>query len=218
MLSNPNFSAVTSSDSSPQRCDDNCSAFNPRIYLSIIGHSRIRPSNLLIQTDFHELKLELWLSIHIPSIIEIKLPNFCFCWEILIYWSDRSRWCINRWRDYIDGWRRKMIYTTEEEKWEQRSEMITKPYSHERTSGHLWNSGRKHLTPIKSWVYPKRRQIKARRHHIAEPKLNRLKQICTLAGSMTERKPDTRGSAEEEHSAQHKIHKTDREFSNRKNF
>jgi hypothetical protein len=55
------------------------------------------------------------------------------------------------------------------------------------------------MIPIKSWVYPERKKIKARRHQIKESKINRVKEICILAGSITERKQKSsseRGKAE----------------------
>jgi hypothetical protein len=49
-----------------------------------------------------------------------------------------------------------------------------------------------------SRVYPERKWIKERMHHTKKQKLNRLKQISILAWSITERKPDIRGSCEKE--------------------
>jgi hypothetical protein len=67
-----------------------------------------------------------------------------------------------------------------------------------------------------SRVYPERKWTKERMHHIERPSLNRVKQIPTLARSVTKRKPDTRGSGEKENATQHKIHNMDQGLSKMK--
>jgi hypothetical protein len=59
---------------------------------------------------------------------------------------------------------------------------------------------------------------KQRRYETEKPKLSRVKQISILARRITERKPDIRGSGENDNSAQRKIHKTDRGFPNTTKF
>jgi hypothetical protein len=72
---------------------------------------------------------------------------------------------------------------------------------------------KKNLTPIMSLVYPERKCIKERKHDAGKPKLNRIKQMAILARSITNRKPNTRRSGQEENAQQHKIRKTQGGFS-----
>jgi hypothetical protein len=60
-----------------------------------------------------------------------------------------------------------------------------------------------------SRVYPERKWIKERKHHTEKRNITRVKQISILALSITKRKPDIRGSGENENAPQRKIHKTD---------
>jgi hypothetical protein len=59
-----------------------------------------------------------------------------------------------------------------------------------------------------SLVYPERKWIKERMHYTEEPKLNRVKQISILTGSIIKRKPDIHRSGEKENAPRLKINKT----------
>jgi hypothetical protein len=61
-----------------------------------------------------------------------------------------------------------------------------------------------------------RNWLKERMHLIEKPNLNPVKQISILARSITERKPDTRGSGEHENAPQTRIYNTDEGSSNMK--
>jgi hypothetical protein len=74
------------------------------------------------------------------------------------------------------------------------------------------------LKPNISRVYPERKSTEERRHHTEKRKLNRVKQMSILAGTITKRKPDIRASGEKENATQRKIYKTDGGFSSIKSL